>query len=100
MPPEELKRLRELCEAWYKNAIDYLDYAQQSGDALPSLLDEVERLRAAGICVECGGIVSGHLCVRCNKRTDRRDAGLAYIILKDEYEKLRKENAELKARTK
>jgi hypothetical protein len=44
MTTEELKRLRELREAWDNNAIDYLDYAQQCGDALPSLLDEVERL--------------------------------------------------------
>jgi hypothetical protein len=41
---EELKRLRELREAWCNGTIDYLDYAQQCGDALPSLLDEVERL--------------------------------------------------------
>ena len=45
MPPEEIKRLRELRESWNNCEIDYLDYAQQCGDALPSLLDEVEKLR-------------------------------------------------------
>ena len=54
---ERIKELRALCEAWDNNEIDYLDYAQQCGDALPSLLDEVEKLKR--VIAEAHNIATG-----------------------------------------